>query len=249
MNLKEQIFDWIENKKAEFIVWIMNLLINSDEFAPQLMEKYIDLQQEQRKKELFLKFKNNDKDFESLFDLAEILIEEEDYINAFLSYLKIYNSKDKNYEHAAYCIGILYFQGNGLEQNLEKAAKWLERAMDAGHTQSSLYLGDIYYKIHFKDIQQNKFDDNVPSFMFAKVKNIYERAAKYRMPSAAYNLFVMHRKHTYNKREELKWLKIADLLEYGDLSNEINKLEEIIPKETLTQVNNDVNTFRMETKI
>ena len=42
-------------------------------------------------------------------------------------------------------LGSLYYNGDGVERNLEKAEYWLEKSAEQGNSDAQFFLGEIYY--------------------------------------------------------------------------------------------------------
>lgn len=64
-----------------------------------------------------------------------------DYDTAFQEMMPIAQAGDSS---AAYYLGLLYWEGNGVEKNLEAAIAWFVKAATLGHTGAQLSLGLAY---------------------------------------------------------------------------------------------------------
>lgn len=50
----------------------------------------------------------------------------------------------QNHPYAQHALGIMYYQGRGVEQNSVEAAKWFQRAAEQGVAASQVKLGELY---------------------------------------------------------------------------------------------------------
>ncbi len=78
--------------------------------------------------------------------LASLLLEgpgEPDYAEA---YSLCEKAAKVQYPQGAYCVGLLYQKGLGVERNLSQAAKWFNEAASLGHVIAMLQLGQMYYE-------------------------------------------------------------------------------------------------------
>ena len=76
-----------------------------------------------------------------LCELADRLYDQEDYEEAFILY-----SKTAHEQHilSQFRLGDLYFNGLGVERNVDKAIEWHTRAADQNYNESQYALGYIY---------------------------------------------------------------------------------------------------------
>ena len=51
---------------------------------------------------------------------------------------------DLGYELAQYNLGVVYDNGQGVDQNYKKAFEWYEKAAEQGHTEAQHNLGTVY---------------------------------------------------------------------------------------------------------
>ena len=97
-------------------------------------------------------------------------------------------------------LGGMYYKGEGVAQNFEKAAHWFKQAAMQGHPNAQLNLGGMYYD--GKGVIQN----------FEKAAHWYEKAAKQGDAKAQFNLGVIYIQGygvTKNYEKASDWLKQA----------------------------------------
>ena len=81
---------------------------------------------------------------------------------------------------AQYNLAILYFMGQGVEENVDLAFKWTQAAAKQGHSAAQYNLGSLYYR---GDGTTEDLDEAI---------NWYSEAAKGGHPEAAFSLAKMY---------------------------------------------------------
>lgn len=56
------------------------------------------------------------------------------------------SAAELGYPAAQYSLGYMYYKGEGVPQNYDKAAKWFRRAADQGHPEAQYVLGRMYHR-------------------------------------------------------------------------------------------------------
>ena len=86
------------------------------------------------------------------------------------------NLADDNYHNAQYSLGVAYFNGEGVAQDLKKAIDWFELAAIGGNVQAMFNMGSAYYQ------------GNGTNQDYAKAVEWWQKAAALEQRSAQYNL-------------------------------------------------------------
>ena len=84
--------------------------------------------------------------------------------------------------HALIYLGILYEQGNGVEQSYEKAAELYQKAADGGEAFGRVYLGNLYTA--GKGVEQS----------YEKAAELYQKAADQENGEACFRLYELYGK-------------------------------------------------------
>ena len=137
------------------------------------------------------------------------------------------NLANRGNNAAQFNLGLMYFKGDGVKQNLSKAAKWFRLAAIQGNAEAQLNLGDMYYNgngvlIDYKraarwylySSKQGNIDAqfNLGSMFengegiiksYKKAMRWYRRAAYQGHSGAQYKLGLMYEKG-YGRRKEFK---------------------------------------------
>lgn len=58
--------------------------------------------------------------------------------------------------YSMYLIGLMYYEGIGVQQSISKATEWLQKGADAGVPLAMSYLADIYYIGYFGNVNPGK---------------------------------------------------------------------------------------------
>lgn len=84
---------------------------------------------------------------ESLYQIALLTSNSEDVKSIPLKdvYENFRKAAEKGHAKAQYCLGLCYFNGWGVEKNLEQAVKWFKAASDQGELNAKNRLGECYY--------------------------------------------------------------------------------------------------------
>ena len=96
------------------------------------------------------------------------------------AYLEFSAAAQDGLDLAQYNLGILYFTGQGVAQNLEQALRWTESAANQGHVNAQFNLGSLYLE------GQGTRQNNVLGIDW------FTRAAHSGHPSAAFALAKMY---------------------------------------------------------
>ena len=86
------------------------------------------------------------------------------------------NLADDNYHNAQYSLGVAYFNGEGVAQDLKKAIDWFELAAIGGNVQAMFNMGSAYYQ------------GNGTNQDYTKAVEWWQKAAALEQRSAQYNL-------------------------------------------------------------
>lgn len=116
--------------------------------------------------------------------------------------------------NAQYAIALLYWQGNGVEQDYEQAVKWLRLAIASGQTEAQLKLGYLYWE--GKGVDKDEVE----------ARKRFLTAAEYGYIDAQYNLGMMYLLGiggSYNAAKAKYWLKQAALQGDGQAFDELMK--------------------------
>lgn len=78
------------------------------------------------------------------YDLAMTYLSKQDYKAAFKP-LRV--AAENNISNAQYNLALMYYQGDGVKQNIKKSAQWLEKAAKNGHKGAIANIGRIYMQL------------------------------------------------------------------------------------------------------
>ena len=78
------------------------------------------------------------------YDLAMTYLAKGDY-KAALKPLHV--AAENNISNAQYNLALMYYQGDGVKQNIKKSAQWLEKAAENGHKRAIANIGRIYMQL------------------------------------------------------------------------------------------------------
>ncbi len=78
------------------------------------------------------------------YDVAMQYLSAQKYKKAF-SHLKI--AAENNISNAQYNLALMYYQGDGVKQDIKKSAHWLEKAAKNGHEKAIQNVGRIYMQL------------------------------------------------------------------------------------------------------
>ena len=81
---------------------------------------------------------------------------------------------------AQYSLGVMYYYGEGVEENLSSAFEWFQRAAEQGYADAQHSLGVMYY--HGKGVEEN----------LSSAFKWFQRAAEQDFPLAQHSLGVMY---------------------------------------------------------
>jgi len=81
---------------------------------------------------------------EKEYDLAMQYLSEQNY-KAALKPLQ--TAADYNISNAQYNLALMYYQGDGVKQDIKKSAQWLEKAAKNGHKRAIENIGRIYMQL------------------------------------------------------------------------------------------------------
>ena len=118
---------------------------------------------------------------------------------------------------AQYNLGILYFTGQGVSQNLEEAFKWTKEAAEQGHLNAQFNLGSLYL-----DGQGTETD-------ISEGVNWFTRAAKSGHDNSAYSLAKMYQEGDFIDSDLIQahaWAAQSEINEHPEgtsLKNEIGQ--------------------------
>ncbi|SFV70090.1 hypothetical protein MNB_SM-6-672 [hydrothermal vent metagenome] len=78
------------------------------------------------------------------YDLAMKYLAEQNYKAALKP---MQTAAENNISNAQYNLALMYYQGDGVKQDLKKSAKWLEKAAKNGHKKAIANIGRIYMQL------------------------------------------------------------------------------------------------------
>ena len=78
------------------------------------------------------------------YDMAMKYLSKQNY-KAALKPLQI--AAENNITNAQYNLALMYYQGDGVKQDIKKSAQWLERAANGGHKRAIENVGRIYMQL------------------------------------------------------------------------------------------------------
>lgn len=140
---------------------------------------------------------------------------------------------------AQYNLGMRYAIGDGVEQNWETAAKWLQLSADSGDMDAQASLGTMYQKG-----QGVKKDDS-------EAVRLYLAAARQGHRQAQYNLGAMYasgRGTHVNNKEAYFWLSLASTLPNADVEALKSGIEGNLSASELAEIEKRVEDFRPEVR-
>lgn len=138
---------------------------------------------------------------------------------------------------AQYNLGILYFTGQGVEQNLEAAFKWTESAARQGHLAAQFNLATLYY-----DGQGTPEDRDLAVTWFSQ-------AGKAGNPDAAFVLAKMYQDGEHVKKDPVlahAWASMAASNEHADAPGLKQTLERRMSAEELSQARRQFALWQIE---
>jgi len=146
-------------------------------------------------------------------------------------------------KNAQYAIAVLFWQGKGVEQSYQQAAKWLHLAISSGHIEAQLKLGFLY--LQGKGVEKDE----------VKARKYFLITADYGFVDAQFNLGVMYLKGVGGVRNISKakyWLKKAALQGDAQAFEELMRLPEygaqLLAKKTGPQSLDNSNKHIQQTK-
>ena len=78
------------------------------------------------------------------YDLAMKYLSEQNF-KAALKPLQV--AAENNISNAQYNLALMYYQGDGVKQDIKKSAEWLEKAAKNGHERAIANIGRIYMQL------------------------------------------------------------------------------------------------------
>jgi uncharacterized protein len=127
---------------------------------------------------------------------------------------------------AQYNLGVMYFTGRGVEQNLKQAFRWTRRAAEQGHLQAQFNLGTLYY--NGQGTRRNRKE----AFQW------YSIAAQQDHAQAQYNLAQMYRDGQGTRRDYVKahfWANVSRENEFADAADLLQELHSRMKPDQRTQ--------------
>jgi len=138
---------------------------------------------------------------------------------------------------AQYNLGILYFTGQGVEQNLDAAFKWTESAAKQGHLGAQFNLATLYY-----DGQGTPQDRDTAVTWFSQ-------AGKAGNPEAAFVLAKMYQDGEHVPKDLVlahAWASMAASNQHADAANLQQTLERQMDAEELSQARRQFAVWQIE---
>lgn len=150
------------------------------------------------------------------------LADYEDGVNAALAgdfdraYAEFKIAADEGLNMAQYNLGILYFTGQGVKQDLGEAFRWTLAAAEQGHTAAQANLASLYF-----EGQGTRKDED-------KAVEWYMEAARAGHGASAYTLATMYQKGSAVKRDRIQahaWASMAQGAQYAEADALLSALE------------------------
>jgi localization factor PodJL len=174
---------------------------------------------------------------------------------------------------AEYEIAARYAEGRGVTQNIEEAARWLERAANAGFAPAQFRLGSLYDKggglkknraaahrlyaaaaekghakaMHNLAVLYAEGFDGKPNYRLAA--QWFRKAADYGITDSQYNLAILYIRGVgveQNLAESYKWLTLAANQSDQEAEKKRDEVAERLDQETLTAMQLAVRTFSVK---
>lgn len=125
---------------------------------------------------------------------------------------------------AQYNLAILYFTGQGVEQDYDEAFKWTTAAAEQGHTNAQFNLGALYYT------------GSGTAVDFDAALRWYTSAAQAQHPIAQYNLATMYENGEGTPLDLVQAYFWANASQYNEYSEATTLLQTLAAKMTPEQV-------------
>ncbi len=125
---------------------------------------------------------------------------------------------------AQYNLAILYFTGQGVEQNYETAFSWTKAAAEQGHVNAQLNLGALYY------------NGTGTESDFKQALQWYTAAAESQQSEAQYNLATMYENGEGTEPDLVRahfWASAAQFNEHPDAAELLQQLTKKMNSEDL----------------
>lgn len=187
-------------KKILFSLWLLSFPVGATNFNAGL-EAYLR-KDYGRALEIWQKLIDNDTRISSTFVLEDI------------------DPHEKSL--AQYGVGLLYWQGLGVEQSYPQAMRWLLQAAENGHKGAALKLAVLY----LEGLAGEKNEQKAAEWMLV--------AAQASLPDAQYNLGLMYLNGTgliKDRQQAISWLKKASDAGVDDAAKVLAKLSSNKPAE------------------
>ncbi|MBM9519136.1 sel1 repeat family protein [Desulforhopalus vacuolatus] len=149
-----------------------------------------------------------------LFEEAVAACDKDEYSTAYNIFNKL---AEQGNSEAQNCLGIMYFNGQGVTQNYREAFKWYKKAAEQGVPDAQYNIGLMYLK------GQGVTQNYVQAFKWCK------KVAEQGYSDAQYDIGVMYSKGqgtTQNYTQALKWYKKAAEKGYSDAQNNLGLMYE-----------------------
>ncbi|WP_227546274.1 tetratricopeptide repeat protein [Moraxella catarrhalis] len=140
---------------------------------------------------------------DEFFELAVRYDQASDYAMAVREYQK---AAELGHVEAMYNLAVAYFQGDGVQQNYQKAHAWYQKAADMGHASAKYNLGSMYF--YGQGVAANQSHALV----------LWQQAAKQGNAKAAHNIGVYYYKSNLeqNKAAAKQWFLVSCQLGLSD---------------------------------
>ena len=140
---------------------------------------------------------------DEFFELAVRYDQASDYPMAVREYQK---AAELGHVEAMYNLAVAYFQGDGVQQNYQKAQAWYQKAADMGHASAKYNLGSMYFYGQGVDANQSH------------ALTLWQQAAEQGNAKAAHNIGVYYYKSNLdqNKAAAKQWFLVSCQLGLSD---------------------------------
>ena len=138
---------------------------------------------------------------------------------------------------AQYNLGILYFTGQGVEQNFDEAFEWTKRAAEQGHLNAQFNLGSLY------------LDGQGTQVSVLEGVNWFTQAAKNGHANSAYTLAKMHQEGDFVDSDLVlahAWAAQSEINEHPEASSLKKEIAQDLSTEEIRQARRIFATWQIE---
>ena len=129
----------------KFFICLFTIYINHAVASHKFLEHILEQPSLNNSQSIESKTQKIDAENNRLCELANCFYDEEEYEEAFILYSK---AAQEQHILSQFHLGNIYFNGLGVEKNIDKAIEWHTRAADQNYNESQYALGYIYEDIN-----------------------------------------------------------------------------------------------------